>query len=217
MRNTITLLFILFLVSKQFTFAQGVNNITIKPSNPSSNDTIIVISDFSYYGNCSYALVNSQIDTLGFVINIYPEYCGFGDSTLCSSIDTFSIGILAVGNYTINIEYHQGSVCPISSFDSIIAFIDTSIYIGALSTNSITSNNHDIIIYPNPSSNFINIKSNKHIKSINLFDISGKEISFLFNDNNLDMSLIRPGFYILIIELNNGKRIKKEIIKKNTP
>ena len=98
-----------------------------------------------------------------------------------------------------------------------ILFLVSKQFTFALSTNSITSNNHDIIIYPNPSSNFINIKSNKHIKSIHLFDISGKEISFLFNDNNLDMSLIRPGFYILIIELNNGKRIKKEIIKKNTP
>ena len=93
----------------QLTFGQGVNNITIQPSNPTATDTVFVISDFSYYGNCAVGLVNEDIIQSGTVINIYPEYCGFGGSTLCNSVDTFSLGVLPIGNYIVNIEVKSES------------------------------------------------------------------------------------------------------------
>ena len=214
MRNSIALLFIIALAGNQFTFGQVVNNITIQPSNPTATDTVFVISDFSYYGNCAVGLVNAQINQSGSVINIYPEYCGFGAPTLCNVLDTFSLGVLPIGNYSVNIEYHQGTVCA-GSFDTIIANFDTTFQIVTLSTGSIITQDMGISVFPNPTSDFIELKSKESIKGIKLFDMTGKESRILFNDNCIDMRLLNSGFYILYIELNNGIIVTKEIIKNN--
>ena len=107
------------------TISQVVNQIIISPSNPTVNDTICVISDFSYYGGCPFGLTYSNTGLADSIIYINPTYCGYGTTTLCNSIDTFKIGPFPIGNYTISIDYHQGSVCPISNFDAVIANFDT--------------------------------------------------------------------------------------------
>jgi hypothetical protein len=214
MKKITVLMFITCLFGGQITFGQVVNNITIQPGNPTTNDSVFVISDFSYYGNCTVGLVNAQINQSGSVINIYPEYCGFGDSTLCNVIDTFLLGVLPIGNYTINIEYHQATVCA-GSFDTIIANVDTTFQIGSLSTGSIITQDKEISVFPNPTSGFIELKSKESIKGIKLFDMTGKELRILFNNNCIDMRLLNSGFYILNIELNNGIIVTKEIIKNN--
>lgn len=214
MRNSIVLLFIIACAGNQLTFGQGVNNITIQPSNPTATDTVFVISDFSYYGNCSFGLVHYTASQSGSVIDILPEYCGYGLSTLCNAVDTFSVGVLPDGNYTINLEYHQGTVCA-GSFDTIIANFDTTFQIGSLSVGSIISKDIEISVFPNPTSDFIELKSKESIKGIKLFDMTGKESRVLFKDNFIDMRLLSPGFYILIIELNNGIFFTKRIIKNN--
>ena len=179
--------------------AQKSSN-TNTTNNPTSNDTIFVTSDFSYYGNCSFGLVNTQIIQTGSLINIYPEYCGFGDSTLCKAVDTFSLGVLPAGNYTVNIEYHQGTICA-GSFDTIIENFDTTFQIGTLSTGSMISIDNKISIFPNPTSAFIELKSKGSIKGIKLFDMAGKEKKVLINENSVDIRSLSPGFYILNVHV----------------
>lgn len=215
MRVSIVLIFFAFLFWGQITFGQVVNDITIQPSNPTTNDSIFVISDFSFHGNCAVGLVNSQINQSGSVINIYPEYCGFGDSTLCNAVDTFSLGILPTGNYTVNLEYHQGTVCA-GSFDTIIANFDTTFQIGLLSIGPIISKDMEVSVFPNPTSSYVELKSKESIKGIKLFDMTGKESRVSMKDNFIDMRLLSPGFYILSIELDNDIFLKRIIIKNNT-
>ena len=214
MRVSIVFIFIAFLFFVHTTFGQVVNDIIIEPSNPIANDTIFVVSDFSYNGNCAAGIVNSQINQSGSVINIYPEYCGFGDSTLCNAVDTFYLGVLPFGNHTINIEYHQGTVCA-GNFDTIIANFDTTFQIGVLSIDPIASMDMEVSVFPNPTSSYVELKSKEFIKGIKLFDMTGKEIRVLLRDNFIDMRLLSPGFYILNIELDNDIIIKKRIIKND--
>jgi hypothetical protein len=131
MKNILNILLILF-IGTQMSYGQIVNSASLHPNSPTSTDTILVISDFSYFGNCTVGLVNYTTNQTNFVIDIHPEYCGYGDSTWCNVIDTFSLGVLPVGNYTINIEYHQGTVCG-GSFDTIIETHSTTLEIGSLS------------------------------------------------------------------------------------
>ena len=214
MRNSIVLLFIISCAGNQLTFGQGVNNITIQPSNPTATDTVFVISDFSYYGNCAVGLVNLDIIQSSTVINIYPEYCGFGGSTLCNSIDTFSLGVLPIGNYIVNIEYHQGTSCA-GSFDTIIANTDTTFEIGTLSTGSIISLENEISIYPNPTSDFITLQSAEYIEVIKLFDMTGKEIKVSIYDGRIGLLSLCSGVYVLSIQLKSGEVVTNKIIKNN--
>lgn len=136
--------------------AQGVNSIRISPSEPTSLDTILVISDFSYFGACEYGLVYDYSHVDDTSVLIVPTYCGYflPDSVLCQSVDTFKVGPLTAGTYALNIDYHQGSVCPLSGFDATIAEFDTTLVI--VGTNAISDDDHRaaelINIYPNPAS-----------------------------------------------------------------
>lgn len=131
--------------------AQQVNQMTILPSNPTSNDTIRIISDFSYFGECSYGMVYSYHDLIDTLLLIMPTYCGYWLTTPCNSIDTFIIGTLPAGNYTLRIEYHQGSVCPISGFDATIAQFDTLITVTETTgMNDVVFPNPIMNLYPNP-------------------------------------------------------------------
>jgi hypothetical protein len=75
---------------------------------------------------------------------------------------------------------------------------------------SITERTNDLIIYPNPTSDYININK---IVDLKLFNLLGKLILSKSKTNALDVSKIKPGVYNVIIEHDN-KLINKKIIKQ---
>jgi uncharacterized delta-60 repeat protein len=82
--------------------------------------------------------------------------------------------------------------------------------------SSMLACNADINIYPNPTSNAINFKisNNTKIFSVVFFDIAGSKIIETADIKEpLDLTQIESGVYLLQIETNQG-RIVKRIIKK---
>lgn len=214
MKPLILISILLFSISlANLSWAQGINQISIYPSNPTGNDTVYLISDFSYYGNCTYGLVSAAVLQNDSVIQIYPEYCGFGDSTLCHAIDTFSMGILAEGNYNIELEYHQGTVCA-GGFDAIIANFDTSLYIGALSVNTTDAFEDKICIYPNPTQDYLNIEMD-HTEStqIKLLTMAGKLVlqTEFESQIKLNTTSLAKASYLLVIE-HEGRTVSHKIV-----
>lgn len=83
-----------------------------------------------------------------------------------------------------------------------------------LSVSEATKN--EITVFPNPTSDFININTTEGIKSIKLYDVKGGLVISqpLSNKNpRLDISTLPKGNYLLTIETNAGTETKK-IIKK---
>lgn len=132
--------------------AQVLNQLEIKPLNPTANDTILIISDFSYNGNCTFGLIDTYVNLTGSTILVMPLYCGYWDTTFCNSIDTFKVGPFPEGNYILNLEYHQGSVCPYSGFDATIYQLDTAVFISPTTSVSLSFNDSFFFmtIFPNP-------------------------------------------------------------------
>ncbi len=78
------------------------------------------------------------------------------------------------------------------------------------------TNNNSTIIYPNPVSNYINIKSENTIIKVTIFDIVGSEIlNKNFNNNHVLISTenIPSGVYFIQIKTNKGI-INKKIVKE---
>ncbi|RZJ37442.1 MAG: T9SS type A sorting domain-containing protein [Chryseobacterium sp.] len=77
-----------------------------------------------------------------------------------------------------------------------------------LAVNDISKS--EISIFPNPGSDFINIKSEEQIKSIKIYDIKG---SLIKSDNasKIDISALPKGNYIISIETKSGVETKKFI------
>ncbi|MEI7677415.1 MAG: T9SS type A sorting domain-containing protein, partial [Bacteroidales bacterium] len=73
---------------------------------------------------------------------------------------------------------------------------------------------NDVQIFPNPAKSIINLKSNHEIKSVEVCDLSGKQLMKTINPkNSVDISSVQKGIYFLKISLNNGLMVKK-IIKE---
>ena len=73
-----------------------------------------------------------------------------------------------------------------------------------------------IAVFPNPTSNFVSIKSKNTIKSIQLFDAQGRLLQTNFSsqkETKLDISEKANGVYFLKIKSEVGVNIEK-IVKK---
>ncbi|MCE3074382.1 T9SS type A sorting domain-containing protein [Chryseobacterium gwangjuense] len=72
-----------------------------------------------------------------------------------------------------------------------------------------------LTIYPNPTSDFINIKSDIEIKEAVVYELSGKSVSRSTNQNNrIDIKHVPSGVYILKIIDAKGNISTEKIIKK---
>lgn len=82
-----------------------------------------------------------------------------------------------------------------------------------LGTNEVIYDATDIEVYPNPTSNFVKIKSKEKIKNVSLFDVSGKKIPIQLSDDMIDLSRMPSGSYFLRLETGTNSVVKK-IIRK---
>lgn len=127
-------------------------------------------------------------------------------------IRTITLGNLAAGSHSFKISV------PTAVFTGGQGYFPVSVYLQGLNTvlgvdqNSIYS--YDL--YPNPTSNFINVKSSDLVNSYQLFDAQGKLlISKKPNDTNLsiDISSYPKGIYFLKMDFDKGSNTEK-IVKE---
>ena len=206
-----------FICLSVFTKAQVVNQLQIYPSSPTSSDSIYIVSDFSYYGNCAYGLVSLYTFLTDTTIHIVPTYCGYGDPTLCNSIDTFVVGPYPAGHYAIVIEYHQGSICPLSGFDALIANADTSVMINPpAGIGSALTENNSLSLFPNPVHNSLYLScdfNSIESSSLEILNVLG-EIVMRMNSipHVINTEKLENGMYVLIIQNSDTKSTSPFII-----
>ena len=70
----------------------------------------------------------------------------------------------------------------------------------------------DIMVYPNPTSGKVNIKSSNEIKSINVINNNAKVVFFNKGNKELDLTSLPKGIYNVMIEKENGAMQIKRII-----
>lgn len=73
----------------------------------------------------------------------------------------------------------------------------------------------EIKIYPNPTNNYVTIDgiSSEEIKTITVFDVNGKRVYAVLNNNQMDISGLSTGIYMLKIETNEGTVLNDKIVK----
>ena len=72
-----------------------------------------------------------------------------------------------------------------------------------------------ITVYPNPTDGKIHFSTRKNIKEVQLFDISGRFVkSLTLTENQIDLSGLPTGNYILKIFMEDGTLSSQKVIKK---
>lgn len=79
-----------------------------------------------------------------------------------------------------------------------------------------TFNGKEIKVYPNPTNNYITIDgiSSEELKTITVIDVNGKKVSAVLNNNQIDISGLPSGIYMLRIVTNEGTVLNEKIVKK---
>ena len=72
---------------------------------------------------------------------------------------------------------------------------------------------NNILISPNPSSDFLNIKSDSNIKNIFVTDINGRKIDVSINNDKVNIINLPSGVYLINIETKEGISVHKFIKK----
>ncbi len=81
----------------------------------------------------------------------------------------------------------------------------------AVNEASVKSN---LKVYPNPAVDVINLSADKEIKSVTIFDISGKKVKSSTETKQINVSSLAKGTYILQAHYGNGVVENTKIIKK---
>lgn len=83
-----------------------------------------------------------------------------------------------------------------------------------LATNeNVKSSKSNIEIYPNPTSDFVNIKSEQKIESISITDITGKKANVRLEGDKVNVRNLTSGNYLITVETKDGITTEKFIKK----
>lgn len=82
-----------------------------------------------------------------------------------------------------------------------------------LGTSEVYSSVKKITVYPNPTSEILNIKTDAKINAVSVFDISGRKVDVKFEDNKANVKSLPSGTYLINVETEKGK-ITEKFIKK---
>ncbi|MEA1849551.1 MULTISPECIES: peptide-N-glycosidase F-related protein [unclassified Chryseobacterium] len=124
-------------------------------------------------------------------------------------IRSFTAGSLSAGNHTIKYEV------PTAIFYGQDGRIVLSMYMQSnsqqLSVKDVSM--LDVSVFPNPTADFVNIRSDKKINSIAVYSAEARKLNEV-RDSKVDLSDYPAGVYILDITLEGGLQFKHKIIKK---
>jgi|TARA_B110001469_G_C9607887_1_gene302307 hypothetical protein len=79
-----------------------------------------------------------------------------------------------------------------------------------------SSSKKQIQFSPNPTNGFLNVKEIHTVEEIQFFDVAGKLVraESSFNGNEIDISMLKQGLYLLKVSLKNGELVIKKVIKQ---
>lgn len=121
-----------------------------------------------------------------------------------------SLGNVAPGDhsFTVTVPYGQFP----NNDDKIVmsAFIYSN-------DNAVLANESfevvDFTIYPNPTTDFIQVETTAEVKGLTVYDVTGK-VLLKANNSKIDVSSLPNQMYLLEVELTNGKKMVEKIVKK---
>lgn len=135
------------------------------------------------------------------------------------TVDTnFNIGSGFDNSVYSAIELINGSILASGNFKSYNGSFESSYLINLYGNSSLTiddfNHTNDLIIFPNPVNDIVNISSLSllNIFSIHIFDLQGK-LLIESSDNKISVSNLSNGMYVIKIITDSGE-ITKKFIKK---
>jgi len=107
--------------------------------------------------------------------------------------------------------YTSNGTDPNFGTEYVLYFDDFKITNGVLATSETGVKNKSFALYPNPTTGLAYIKSDKNVKSFEIFDLTGKLIS---TGKEINLSSVLAGTYLVKINFADGSVATEKIIKR---
>lgn len=214
MKAKLTLLFTCGIL---YTQAQFINQISISPSNPTTNDPIYFIAD-CYFGSGTCDQKTQLMSINGTEISASAMHCVGMLSYICSATDSFYLGLLPAGTYSLTFSLDAGyGTMPCSPgiiqgpMDSLTFTVQSATGLSEVALRSIQ-------LSPNPTSGkaTISIPETSVSGQIEIRNNTGaliKKWNSIKGESTLDFSELSNGIYQLTYTNENGQRKSVNFIK----
>lgn len=192
-------------------FLDFLNGSNVRYAIPNSNNWLKVT--LQGIASNSYG-IGARVEIYGaFGKQIRDIHSGDGFKYMSSLNAHFGIGA-ATAISQIKVIWPSGNVDTITNpnINQTLNVIE-----GNFPLSASTFNGKNVVIYPNPASDFLTISNIEHlnINAIHIIDTNGKTISKITsNYNAIDVSNLSNGIYIISIETKEGKKFAENFIKK---
>lgn len=202
-----------------YSWNSGANTQSISVTPVSTFTYVVIVSNGACNDTASHEVFVSLLPTIDFTINTVP-LCNNGPAfTLTAtpsggvylgtgvSGNTFN-PMVGVGVYPITYSLNVSSACAAAETQTIEVMLCTGI-------NEIENNS--LIVFPNPANNFVTIQSDKEIKSILVYDYSGKLIRMIETtsfETTIDINDFAKGFYSFSITMNDRSQKTIKVVKE---
>jgi hypothetical protein len=155
-------------------------------------------------------LVHDGSNSLNKVyINLELEY-EITTTAICSVPNNPNL-LFGKNYFTVSPDYHQGKLDDIGIWNKALTFEEiTNLFYESNNAGVKESLHHNNILFPNPSSDYINFNNNSY-SEISIQDINGKKISdefYSISKNKIDLRNLNFGLYFLILNGESYKFVK---------
>lgn len=127
-------------------------------------------------------------------------------------------GDFAIANAagTINIFYSRKSGgTSLGYHDAGRGYASLTMTAATLSTNEIAANSKKVTLYPNPAKSTVNFKNFDKIKTIDIYEATGRKVISVKPDGeSISVENLRSGSYYLEIQLKDGTTSYEKLIKE---
>ena len=145
-------------------------------------------------------------------------YSGTCDNLACENTvdsgggggaETMSVSTTAGKVYYINVgDYHD-------SDDRMEGTFTITINKESLGTSEVAKAKNEIMIYPNPFADLLNISKVDQVKSVSVLDVSGRVVKNIENPSaTLHLSDLKQGMYMIVLKMKDGTQQIMKAIKK---
>ncbi|MCU7613787.1 T9SS type A sorting domain-containing protein [Chryseobacterium sp. GMJ5] len=184
----------------------GMGRLTLVSTGVSSFYTI-GLGTATYPANTWVSVSFTYNKTTGAYSWTYPE----GTYSFTNASYSLNPGLTPTEYDFVSVTSTGNTVANQAAIDNVnLQFTNAA----TLATSDIKAvKNASISIYPNPTNDFINIKSDSKISNIEVFDVAGRKMDIKADNNKVDVRNLTSGSYMITFENREGKTTEKFIKK----
>ncbi len=161
--------------------------------------------------NTWYTLIYEYNATTG--VSTWRHPAGAGSTSSTSTSYSLITGMTAEDIYFYNNSSATNTVSNVIGVDNILAQFGTAATFATDDVINAVDVKGSLVIYPNPTSDILNVKTDSKINAVSVVDMAGRKINVKLDGDKVDVSTLSVGTYLINVETKDGISTEKFIKK----